>query len=111
MAPDTGNSGETDELLRRAAQGDEHGWGALLERHRARLRRLVGVAWVLVALFPVWRWTALVETLRFSLPGYWMLLAGTLLVAAGSVRLLMARDSGIPGDPLSGPAGRGPGCA
>jgi RNA polymerase sigma-70 factor, ECF subfamily len=37
----TGNSGETDQLLRRAAQGDHQGWGALLERHRQRLRRMV----------------------------------------------------------------------
>jgi RNA polymerase sigma-70 factor (ECF subfamily) len=43
MASDTGNSGETDELLRRAAQGDEDGWGALLERHRSRLRRMVAL--------------------------------------------------------------------
>jgi RNA polymerase sigma-70 factor (ECF subfamily) len=39
----TGNSGETDQLLRRAAQGDHQGWGALLERHRKRLRRMVAL--------------------------------------------------------------------
>ena len=39
----TGNSGETDQLLRRAAQGDHQGWGALLERHRQRLRRMVAL--------------------------------------------------------------------
>jgi RNA polymerase sigma-70 factor (ECF subfamily) len=36
-----GNSSETDRLLRRASQGDRPGWGALLQRHRARLRRMV----------------------------------------------------------------------
>src|SRR5262245_19654730 len=39
----TGNSGETDQLLRRAAQGDHQVWGALLERHRKRLRRMVAL--------------------------------------------------------------------
>ena len=39
----TGNSGETDRLLRRASQGDRREWGALLERHRRRLRRMVAV--------------------------------------------------------------------
>ncbi len=39
----TGDSGETGELLRRAAQGDPQGWGALLERHRKRLRRMVAL--------------------------------------------------------------------
>jgi RNA polymerase sigma-70 factor (ECF subfamily) len=37
----TGNSGETDQLLERAAQGDLQGLGVLLERHRKRLRRMV----------------------------------------------------------------------
>jgi RNA polymerase sigma-70 factor, ECF subfamily len=36
-----GNSGETDQLLRRVAQGDQQEWGALLQRHRERLRRMV----------------------------------------------------------------------
>ncbi len=35
------NSGETNDLLRRAADGDAEGWGALLARHEARLRRMV----------------------------------------------------------------------
>jgi len=39
----TGNSGETDELLRRVAQGAPQEWGALLDRHRARLRRMVAL--------------------------------------------------------------------
>jgi RNA polymerase sigma-70 factor (ECF subfamily) len=39
----TGNSGETDQLLQRVAQGDTRTWGALLERHRERLRRMVAV--------------------------------------------------------------------
>src|SRR5262245_17043760 len=39
----TRNSGETDRLLRRAAQGDHQGLGALLERHRKRLRRMVAL--------------------------------------------------------------------
>jgi len=43
MASETGNSAETDQLLQRAAQGDQQGWGALLERHRARLRRMVAM--------------------------------------------------------------------
>src|SRR5579859_3729947 len=37
------NSGETDQLLQRAAQGDTQGWGELLERHRQRLRRMVAL--------------------------------------------------------------------
>jgi RNA polymerase sigma-70 factor (ECF subfamily) len=37
------NSGETDQLLQRAAEGDRQGWGALLEQHRARLRRMVAL--------------------------------------------------------------------
>jgi hypothetical protein len=36
----TGNSGETNQLLERAAQGDLQGLGALLERHRKRLSRM-----------------------------------------------------------------------
>src|SRR5262245_7592468 len=39
----TGNSGETDELLQRMAQGDRQGLGAWLERHRKRLRRMVAL--------------------------------------------------------------------
>src|SRR2546423_13338373 len=39
----TGNSDETDQLLRRAAQGDRQGWGTLLEHHRMRLRRMVAL--------------------------------------------------------------------
>jgi len=37
----TGDSSETNRLLERAAQGDKQSWGALLTRHRERLRRLV----------------------------------------------------------------------
>src|SRR5262249_40071997 len=37
----TGNSAETDRLLQQAVQGDAQQWGALLERHRKRLRRMV----------------------------------------------------------------------
>jgi RNA polymerase sigma-70 factor (ECF subfamily) len=37
----TGNSSETDRLLRRAADGDQRSWAALLARHADRLRRLV----------------------------------------------------------------------
>lgn len=37
------HSDETDELLLRAAQGDQRGWGILLERHRARLRRMIAL--------------------------------------------------------------------
>jgi RNA polymerase sigma-70 factor (ECF subfamily) len=36
-----GNSSETDRLIRRAADGDEASWSALLTRHADRLRRLV----------------------------------------------------------------------
>src|SRR5947199_8458792 len=43
MASVNGNSGETDQLLQRAAQGDQQGWGALLQRHRLRLRRMVAL--------------------------------------------------------------------
>jgi RNA polymerase sigma-70 factor (ECF subfamily) len=39
----TGNSGETDQLLQRLAQGDREGLGTLLERHRKRLRRMVAL--------------------------------------------------------------------
>jgi RNA polymerase sigma-70 factor (ECF subfamily) len=39
----TGNSGETNQLLERAAQGDLQGLGVLLERHRKRLRRMVAL--------------------------------------------------------------------
>jgi RNA polymerase sigma-70 factor (ECF subfamily) len=37
------NSAETDRLLRQAAQGDAQQWGALLQRHRQRLRRMVAL--------------------------------------------------------------------
>jgi RNA polymerase sigma-70 factor, ECF subfamily len=37
------NSSETDRLLRATAQGDPEPWGALLERHRERLRRMVAL--------------------------------------------------------------------
>ena len=39
----TGNSSETDQLLRRLAKGDHRDWGALLERHRQRLRRMIAL--------------------------------------------------------------------
>ena len=39
----TGDTEETNQLLQRAAQGDQKGWEILLEQHRARLRRLVAV--------------------------------------------------------------------
>jgi RNA polymerase sigma-70 factor (ECF subfamily) len=35
------DSNKTDDLLRRAAEGDEKSWGALLTRHADRLRRMV----------------------------------------------------------------------
>jgi RNA polymerase sigma-70 factor (ECF subfamily) len=38
-----GNSDETDRLLQQAARGDSQEWGLLLERHRARLRRMVAL--------------------------------------------------------------------
>jgi len=38
-----GNSSETDQLLRRASQGNRRDWGALLERHRQRLRRMIAL--------------------------------------------------------------------
>src|SRR5262245_56561495 len=42
MAPSkAGDSRGTNRLLRRAADGDGAGWGALLTRHEARLRRMV----------------------------------------------------------------------
>jgi RNA polymerase sigma-70 factor (ECF subfamily) len=37
------NSSETSKLLRRASRGDSGGWGALLEQHRERLRRMVAL--------------------------------------------------------------------
>ena len=39
----TGESSETTRLLRRAAQGDQHAWGALLTQSRDRLRRVVAL--------------------------------------------------------------------
>src|SRR5919109_4423955 len=38
-----GNSSETNRLLQRAAGGDQESWGALLARHRERLRRMVAL--------------------------------------------------------------------
>jgi RNA polymerase sigma-70 factor (ECF subfamily) len=38
-----GESSETARLLRRAAEGHRESWGALLERHGARLRRMVAL--------------------------------------------------------------------
>jgi RNA polymerase sigma-70 factor (ECF subfamily) len=35
------SSSATNDLLRRAAEGDSESWGALLARHEARLRRLI----------------------------------------------------------------------
>lgn len=37
----SGKSSDTDDLLKRAAEGDQESWGALLARHAQRLRRLV----------------------------------------------------------------------
>jgi len=37
------DSSETRQLLRRAAEGDSERWGALLARHRERLRRMVAL--------------------------------------------------------------------
>src|SRR5207244_4518150 len=37
------NSSDTDDLLERSAQGDRQGWGALLARHRERLRRMIAL--------------------------------------------------------------------
>jgi RNA polymerase sigma-70 factor (ECF subfamily) len=42
-SPAAGNSSETDRRLQQAAQGDSREWGALLERHRQRLRRMVAL--------------------------------------------------------------------
>jgi len=39
----TGEASETASLLRRAAQGDQAAWGALLVRSRGRLRRMVAL--------------------------------------------------------------------
>src|SRR5215470_4463110 len=37
------NSSETDRLLQASARGDDDRWGALLELHRERLRRMVAL--------------------------------------------------------------------
>jgi len=37
------NSSDIDDLLERSAQGDRQGWGALLARHRERLRRMIAL--------------------------------------------------------------------
>jgi RNA polymerase sigma-70 factor (ECF subfamily) len=42
-APAIGNSSETNRLLRRVAAGDQQVWGALLTRHRERLRCMIAV--------------------------------------------------------------------
>jgi RNA polymerase sigma-70 factor (ECF subfamily) len=39
----TGNSSETDLVLQRIAEGHRQEWGALLERHRQRLRRMIAL--------------------------------------------------------------------
>jgi RNA polymerase sigma-70 factor, ECF subfamily len=39
----TSDSSETGRLLSAAAEGDQESWGALLERHRDRLRRMVAL--------------------------------------------------------------------
>ena len=39
----TGDGSETDQLLRQAAAGDQESLGALLQRHGARLRRMVAL--------------------------------------------------------------------
>jgi RNA polymerase sigma-70 factor (ECF subfamily) len=39
----TGDASETARLLERAGQGDQESWGALLARHRERLRRMVAL--------------------------------------------------------------------
>jgi RNA polymerase sigma-70 factor, ECF subfamily len=39
----TGNSGETDQLLQRVAEAGRPEWGALLDHHRQRLRRMVAL--------------------------------------------------------------------
>ena len=38
-----GNSDETDRLLQQVAHGSPQEWGALLERHRVRLRRMIAL--------------------------------------------------------------------
>src|SRR6266849_5497449 len=44
MAPAmTENSSDTNELLQQVARGDREKWGALLARHRDRLRRMVAL--------------------------------------------------------------------
>src|SRR5215471_20278074 len=37
------NSSETNDCLRRAAEGDGREWGELLDRHRTRLRRMLAL--------------------------------------------------------------------
>jgi peptidoglycan/LPS O-acetylase OafA/YrhL len=49
---------------------------------------LIGSTWVLVGLYPVSEWTPLHTVLWAYGFGYWMLLAGVLLLAAGSIRQL-----------------------
>jgi RNA polymerase sigma-70 factor (ECF subfamily) len=43
VTPSKGDGSETDRLLRQAAAGDQASLGALLERHGARLRRMVAL--------------------------------------------------------------------
>ena len=43
VIPAAESSGETERLLRRASQGDQSALGVLLERPRARLRRIVAL--------------------------------------------------------------------
>jgi hypothetical protein len=56
--------------------------------------RLIGAAWVLVLMFPTSSWAAVETALWFSGPGYWMLLAGALLVAVGALRQLISHEFG-----------------
>jgi hypothetical protein len=61
---------------------------AQTHERRSHAVRLVGAAWVLVGLCPRWEVTSLETVLSAYGPGYWMLLAGTLLLVVASVHQL-----------------------
>jgi hypothetical protein len=60
---------------------------------RSQVVRLVGCTWTLVGLYPVSESIPLEEVLWVYGLGYWMLLVGSLLIAAGSIRHLIALRS------------------
>jgi hypothetical protein len=60
----------------------------IIQEHgrRSQAVRLIGTAWILVGLYPISEWTPM-ETVQWTYGmGYWILLAGTLLIFVVSIR-------------------------